>query len=80
MNTVYAREHAKSSARFSWTDIRRAREYWNDLTDDDLVYYWGHYTTGAGSGMYPAVKSDTSFNDYLVLSAAQTCYERQHDL
>lgn len=66
--------------KFSDEEIAQAREYWRDLTDEDLLMFWKHYTTGPGQGMYSQVGPDTPFEDYLVLSAYQSSYERAHDI
>lgn len=78
--TMMFAEDQLNKTQFSVFDIIGAREYWDGLTLENLLGYWQHYTIGKGAGMYQAVKADTSFADYLVLSAQQSAFERQHDI
>lgn len=66
--------------QFSVAEIIWARNFWGNLSYRDLIFYWRHYTTGDGAGMYTSVQSDTGFLDYLVLSATQSQFERAYDL
>ena len=67
-------------SRFTTSQILEARRYWKDLSYTDLFLYWKHYTTGKGSGSYSSVDANTSFADYLVLSATESAFERAYDL
>jgi hypothetical protein len=70
------------SAKTNYTvaEVAAARRYWSGLTYQDLLFFWRHYTTGTGAGMYQSVYPDTSFLDYIVESAIQSEYERTHDI
>lgn len=70
----------EKKSHFSRAEILQARQYWGALTYADLIFYWRHYTTGTGAGLYSNVKADTGFFDYLVHSAAQSAFERAHDI
>lgn len=59
--------------------VAAARQYNQDLTDEDLQYFWKHYTTGKGAGIFRSVKADSTFEEYLVNSAAESEFERSHD-
>lgn len=75
----FAAELEKPS-RFTEAQIRAAFDYWKNLTPEDLLGFWKHYTTGAGAGGYHSVGPETSFKDYMVESHWQSEYERIHDL
>jgi len=68
------------NSRFSKAQILWARNFWRNLTLADLGFFWRHYTTGEGAGMYGNVKSDTSFLDYLYLSACESQMEQALDI
>src|SRR5687767_14371026 len=41
------------SNEFTMEQLQQAYSYWRaGLTDADLLFYWEHYTTGTGKGMY----------------------------
>ncbi len=66
--------------KFTNTEVLEARRYWSSLTEKELREFHRHYTDGKGRGMYSGVNADTSFNDYLVLSARQSAHEYAMDL
>lgn len=70
----------KTQHNFTLADFTWAREYWSGLSFAHLFLYWKHYTTGKGAGSYMQVYADTSFCDYVVLSASQSHYERVNDI
>lgn len=61
--------------KFTDQQIERARNYWRNLSDAELQEFHRHYTTGKGKGIYSGVDENTSFDDYLVLSAMQSARE-----
>lgn len=69
-----------TNTRFSSSEILSARSYWKYLTPIELAFYWRHYTTGKGRGLYSGVDASTSFLDYVVLSAGQSSFEQLHDI
>jgi hypothetical protein len=71
---------AGRSSEFTPEEVENARQYWSDLTDEELLFYWRHYTTGQGRGLYTSVHPDTPFEDYLVLSASESAWEKAHDV
>jgi len=66
--------------RFTTKQVLEARRYWAHATPVDLLISWRWYTSGRGRGMYCAVHEETSLADFLVLSAAQTEFERANDI
>jgi hypothetical protein len=69
-----------ANSKYTWSEILSARDYWRELTNIDLLYFWRHYTVGKGKGMYSHVKENTGFYDYLVESANQSSFEKAYDL
>lgn len=63
-----------SSAQLSW-----AKNYWKNLTDQELHEFHTHYTLGAGKNHITGVIETTTFEEYLVLSALQSNYEIAHN-
>jgi len=61
--------------KFTVKQIEQARNYWKNLSDATLHEFHIHYTTGKGKGIYTSVDENTSYEDYLVLSAMQSARE-----
>jgi hypothetical protein len=71
-------DHTMKS-KYSRHRIIEARKYWQTFTYAELLEWWKHYTIGDGRGMYN-VDENTSFADYIVISAEQGEYERTHNI
>ena len=74
------------ATQFSFKTVLCARRYWKGLTLNELLFFWRHYTDRLPSvGQtcylhYSGVTEQTSFFDYLVMSAEQSAYERAMDI
>lgn len=80
---IVTRDHMPveaSKCSFTPEEVAQARQYWKGLSDEVLRSFHRHYTTGRGKGTFAGTDETTSFEDYLVISARQTEYERQHDI
>lgn len=80
MGTGNSAVQTYGKGNYSRAHILAARRYWEGLTIQDLAFFWRHYTVGKGSFMYGGIGADTSFWDYLVLSAEQSAFEKAYDL
>ena len=65
----------KEITHFTPTEIAWAREFWGNLSDAECREFYVHYTTGRGKGSYNDIDENTSYEDYLVISA----YESEAD-
>lgn len=59
----------------------KARRYWGELSNLDLVNFWKHYTIGEGRGMYShTMSADTSLRDCIVTTAQESAFEKAYGI
>ena len=77
--TIIEAKYNLHKGAFTPEQYAEAEKYWENLTEDENRSFWKHYTVGKGTGYYPDVDADCSYEDYQVVSMLQTEFEILHD-